>query len=86
MTQTILIVDDEKHMVSLLQSYLTQEGYRLVTAYNGRDARKRARDDDGSGSGLAIAKSIVEMHGGKIWAESETGQGLKVMIEIQKTL
>lgn len=42
----------------------------------------RNRNDGGSGLGLAIAKSIVEMHGGKIWAESETGQGLKVVIEL----
>jgi DNA-binding response OmpR family regulator len=42
MTQTILIVDDEKRMVSLLQSYLTQEGYHVVTAYNGRDALETA--------------------------------------------
>lgn len=38
MTQTILVVDDEKRMVSLLQSYLTQEGYRVLTAYNGQEA------------------------------------------------
>lgn len=38
MSQTILIVDDEKRLVSLVQSYLAQEGYRVVTAYNGRDA------------------------------------------------
>ncbi|MBK7317877.1 response regulator transcription factor [Candidatus Villigracilis affinis] len=38
MPQTILIVDDEKRLVSLVQSYLMQEGYRVVTAYNGKDA------------------------------------------------
>lgn len=38
MPQTILIVDDEKRLVSLVQSYLAQEGYRAVTAYNGKDA------------------------------------------------
>jgi DNA-binding response OmpR family regulator len=38
MTKTILIVDDEKRLVSLVKSYLTQEGYRVVTAYNGKDA------------------------------------------------
>lgn len=43
MSTTILIVDDEKRMISLLQSYLMQEGYRVVTAYNGRDALETAR-------------------------------------------
>ena len=38
MPQTILIVDDEKRLVSLVQSYLMQEGYRVVTAYNGKEA------------------------------------------------
>lgn len=38
MSQTILVVDDEKRLVSLVKSYLEQEGYRVVTAYNGREA------------------------------------------------
>jgi DNA-binding response OmpR family regulator len=38
MSQTILIVDDEKRLVSLVESYLKQEGYRVVTAYNGKEA------------------------------------------------
>lgn len=43
MPQTVLIVDDERRMVSLLQSYLEQEGYRVFTAYNGREALEAAR-------------------------------------------
>ena len=33
---------------------------------------------EGSGLGMAIVKSIVERHGGKIWIESEPGQGTAV--------
>lgn len=43
MSKTIMVVDDEKRLVSLVESYLTQEGYRVVTAYNGKDALNVAR-------------------------------------------
>ena len=38
MSKTILVVDDEKRLVSLVESYLTQEGYRVVIAHNGKAA------------------------------------------------
>ncbi len=45
MPKTILVVDDEKRLTSLVESYLKQEGYRVVTAHNGRDALAVARRD-----------------------------------------
>ena len=43
----------------------------------------RQRDEGGSGLGLAISKSIVEGHGGMIFAESFPGMGLTVIIHLQ---
>ena len=37
-TKTILVVDDEARLVSLVEMYLAQSGFRVVSASNGREA------------------------------------------------
>lgn len=45
MPKTILIVDDEERMRSLLRTYLSAEGYRVVTAADGCEAITLARKE-----------------------------------------
>ncbi|MDO8473265.1 MAG: GAF domain-containing sensor histidine kinase [Dehalococcoidia bacterium] len=39
-------------------------------------------EDRGSGLGLPIAKSLVDLHGGRIWAESTIGQGSRLFFTV----
>ena len=43
MPETILVVDDKASVRLLLDEYLTEQGFRVVTAHNGRDALFTAR-------------------------------------------
>ncbi len=45
MTKTILVVDDKSNIRTLLRDYLSEEGFRVVTAETGRDALYVARHE-----------------------------------------
>lgn len=45
MAKTILIVDDEKRILSLLKAYLEQQGFGVITASNGKEALFIARHE-----------------------------------------
>ena len=44
--------------------------------------RVMAKNIKGTGLGLSITKQFVQMHGGKIWVESEPGQGCKFFVTL----
>jgi signal transduction histidine kinase len=47
-----------------------------------RTPEAQASRASGFGLGLAIAKEIIELHGGRIWCESELGRGSTFFIEL----
>lgn len=66
--QIIFEVEDTGIGISPVdQQRLFEKFYRIES----RDKEKQS----GTGLGLAIVKSIAEQHGGKVWVESELGQG-----------
>jgi len=42
----ILVVDDDRKIVALVRAYLEREGFRVVAAYDGREALRQARTED----------------------------------------
>ena len=83
-------LDDEKDGVCALRISVTDTGIgiseeqqpRLFTSFEQAEA-STSRKFGGTGLGLAISKHIVEMMGGRIWVESELGQGSSFIFTVQ---
>lgn len=67
----ICIADTGPGMTKEDLPYLFQKFGRLEHSYS------KVAESGGTGLGLYISKQIVEMHGGKIWVDSEKGKGSK---------
>jgi signal transduction histidine kinase len=57
-------------------------GNQIFDGFWKADSARARSDGGGAGLGLAIARGLVEAHGGKIWAESRTGGGARVVFAL----
>jgi CheY-like chemotaxis protein len=80
-TETLLIVEDDPALRHLAQGVLRGRGYTILTAPNGQDALRVAREHRGPPLALVITDVIMPRMGGKVMAEwlKITYPGLKVL-------
>ena len=80
-TETLLVVEDDLSLRHLARSVLETQGYKVLSASNGEDGLRAAREDQESPIRLVITDVIMPLMGGKEMAEwlKVTNPELKVL-------
>jgi len=71
-TEALLIVEDDPAVRHLTAALLHAQGYQVLSAANGEDGLRLARDHGGPAIRLVITDVIMPLMGGKVMAESLT--------------
>lgn len=61
---------------------IPEDKLQVIFERFGQVDKTLSRNREGSGIGLSLVKSFVEMHGGKIYAKSKLGEGSEFVIEL----
>jgi len=73
--EVCILVDDQGRGIA------AEKLERIFDRFQQGDASD-SRAKGGTGLGLALCRSIVEQHGGRIWAESAPGQGSRFLFTL----
>ncbi len=84
---TIGLMESGSGLESMLTIFIQDSGDGIDSADLPHvfDRFYKSSDSGGMGLGLSIAKYIVEVHGGKIWAESEPGKGSRISFALPRS-
>jgi signal transduction histidine kinase/DNA-binding response OmpR family regulator len=80
-TETVLVVDDEAGVRRLTCAMLAAQGYSVLSAVDGLDGLRVAREHRGAAIGLVVADIVMPQMGGQVMAEwlHSADAGLKVL-------
>jgi signal transduction histidine kinase/ActR/RegA family two-component response regulator len=68
-TETLLVVEDDSSVRHLARGVLEAQGYEVLSAPNGQDALRVAREHKGSLIRLVVSDVIMPLMGGRVMAE-----------------
>jgi Na+/proline symporter/nitrogen-specific signal transduction histidine kinase len=82
---TIRLLTNDEHVLIEVQDNgpgIPVDQQRLIFEKFHQVSDQRAGKPKGTGLGLAISERIMEHHGGRIWVESEAGQGATFKVQL----